>query len=203
MCACSVAALSVLKLQGPYRQPSKDEKRLKVGCSSHAFLSLPPPSSPLPPPLSGLSPSLSPSSPQVQQVSSLSFISSAVFYLASLVLGLYLLLITLMHSETGAETWAHTYTNTQDYIRISYSFELCAFTHPPLSTSFHPSPVTRLKSDVGFHSNCLCLYQTGVSWQKGCRARGVKRTHTHTHAHMHSFVKLLISNQHVLHTDYF
>lgn len=66
-----------------------------------------------------------------------------------------------------------------------------------LLPSSHPCLVTCLKSDVGFHSNPLYPYQKGVSLQIRKDAEQGESQKQHKHA----FVKLLISNQHVLHTD--
>lgn len=90
-------------------------------------------------------------------------------------------------------TYKHTHTHLQDYIRISYS--LCFYllpSHPLLSIS--PQPLVCKVMLVPIAT--ICLYQKGASLQMGEDAEQRESQEQHINA----FVKLLISNQRVLHT---
>lgn len=95
----------------------------------------------------------------------------------------------------------HTHIYTE---RIPLEFQIHLNSHL-LSTSPpppHPSPVTCQKSDGGFHSNHLCLFQTGVSTR--ARKDGKQgKSHKHTLACVHLWNCWLAISMHFTLAVYF
>lgn len=131
---------------------------------------------------SGPNPALSPNTPRAQQVFLFSFISSAHFYLASLLLALYLLLITLMRIDRRWDLRGHTHTHAYTE-RITLEFHIhlnSVLLAAPLSLSSMPPQLLAWKVMlVPIATVCVCIRQEfPYTEYKGCRARGVTKSHT-------------------------